>query len=72
MFYGKKIKELELSVNALESRAHELAHSVHAQSEEIDRLYARLVAQEAKAHQPKPKKPKKQMFDGKEKSKATK
>lgn len=72
MFYGKKINELESRVNDLEARVHELALSVHAQNEEIDRLYARVMAREEKAQHPKPKKPKKQMFDGKEKSKATK
>ena len=47
MFYGKKIKELEARVNALETRIHELTHSVAQQGTEIDKLYALFANQAA-------------------------
>lgn len=47
MFYGKKIKELEERVNALETRIHELNNAVTLQGAEIDKLYALFANQAA-------------------------
>lgn len=47
MFNGKKIKELEERVNALETRVHELNHAVAQQGTEIDKLYALFANQSA-------------------------
>lgn len=70
MFYLKRIKELKAEVADLEVRVHELAHSVHQQSDDIDKLYAMFANQAAvNAQKPKPKyRPKK---NGKETPKAS-
>lgn len=47
MFYGKKIKELEARVNALETRIHELNNAVTLQGAEVDKLYALFANQAA-------------------------
>ena len=63
MFYGKKIKELEARVNALETRVHELNHAVAQQGIEIDKLYvlfantiAAKVQDKKPSHRHRPKK----------------
>lgn len=72
MFFGKKIKELEVRVDELEKRIHELAHSLYEQGKEIDQLYARMMAKEEKANKPRSKKKPRTIIDGKENTKATK
>lgn len=71
MFYNRRIKELEVRVESLVKRVNELAHRIHEQNTEIDRLCL-LIEQQATAmaQKPKPKyRPKK--HNGKETPKAT-
>lgn len=49
MFYGKKIKELEARVIALEGQVKELTVSVSEQNSQIDALVDLFKAQQAKA-----------------------
>lgn len=81
MFYGKRIKALELRIDALEKKIHELTHRVQIQNADIDKLYELYAAREkkkeqelARANKPKPRRYQKSRAaaDGKENPKTTK
>ena len=81
MFYGKRIKALELRIDALEKKIHELTLRVQTQNADIDKLYELYAAREKKKEQelartnkPKPRRCQKSRAaaDGKENPKNTK
>ena len=80
MFYGKKIKQLEERVAALDARLQNLvrdvdlfAKRVDAQSDEIEKLYMQLAINAAeKTQQSKPKPKRRPRKNGKETPEAAK